>query len=288
MNILETPREMLASPAEDIVGRYRLVSLLELLEFNAKAFVEAQRQLTLIAGRLLAFDKKSVLADKMFGKKGLMEEITRDPEFFRRLLVQASLPMCAKATSDLIERSKEGSLKSFHIANLQENFERELATRVFLAIDFGSQPYYEQPFADWDACIKRFPDTQDDIEEMNKCFALSRYTAAVFHSLLVVEHGLIALGKRIGVTDPKLGWDATYKQLGRLINDRSLIPANLDFNFLEQTKSRLDSMKLAWRNKVNHAAGKLSVEKTGFGHKSTQEVILACRSFMRLLADELP
>jgi hypothetical protein len=92
--------------------------------------------------------------------------------------------------------------------------------------------------------IERFPDCQDDIEEMNQCFALARYTASVFHSLLVVEHGLIALGHHIGVSDPKPGSDATYKELNRLVSNRAAIPANLDFNFLEQTKSRLDSMKM--------------------------------------------
>lgn len=111
----------------------------------------------------------------------------------------------------------------------------------------------------------------------------------MFHSLLVVEHGLIALGNHIGVSDPKPGWDATYRELDRLIRNRSALTGqHLNFNFLEQTKARLDSMKLAWRNKVNHAAGRLVIEKTGFSDVSAEEVIIACRSFMRHLAEGLP
>jgi hypothetical protein len=123
---------------------------------------------------------------------------------------------------------------------------------------------------------------------MNKCFALSRYTAAVFHSLLVAEHGVVKLGIHLGVTDPKPGWDATDKRLNWLLNNRASVPADLDFNFLEQTKARLDSMKLAWRNKVNHAAGRLMIEKSGFTDFAAEEVIIACRSFMRHLAAGLP
>jgi hypothetical protein len=47
-------------------------------------------------------------------------------------------------------------------------------------------------------------------------------------------------------------------------------------------------MKLAWCNKVNHAAGRLMIEKTGFTDVSAEEVIIACRSLMRHLAEGLP
>ena len=40
---------------------------------------------------------------------------------------------------------------------------------------------------------------------MNKCFALCRYTASMFHALQVAEWGAIKLGDYIGVTDPKKG-----------------------------------------------------------------------------------
>jgi hypothetical protein len=172
--------------------------------------------------------------------------------------------------------------------SLLKTIERELATRVFVSIPYERRKRFSQPVHGWEAIIESFPSAQEDIQEMNKCYALSRYTAAVFHSLLVVEHGLIKLGHQIGVDDPKPGWDATYKRLGWLLSNRSSIPAELDSNFLEQTKARLDSMKLAWRNKVNHAAGKLLVEKTGFTDVSAEEVVVACRSFMRHLAEGLP
>lgn len=48
---------------------------------------------------------------------------------------------------------------------------------------------------------------------MNKCFALSRYTAAMFHAMQIAELGAIELGDYIGVIDPKKGWGATEKSL---------------------------------------------------------------------------
>jgi len=171
---------------------------------------------------------------------------------------------------------------------LSVTIEGELRTRLFFSLSAKEQDRFEQPLKDWESIIAKFPDATDDIGEMNRCVAMTRYTAAVFHSLLVVEHGLVALGTYIGVTDPKLGWDATYKRLCVLVNDRKAIPAVITFNFVEQVKTRLDGMKMAWRNKVNHAAGRLLIEKTGFSDVYAEEVIVACRSFMRFLAEELP
>jgi len=158
---------------------------------------------------------------------------------------------------------------------------------VFLAVPLERRDIFAQPIKGWDTVISAFPETQEDVEEMNKCYALSRYAAAVFHSLLVVEHGLIRLGERLSVKDKKVGWDSTYNTLTSLLKNRESVPENLDFGLLEQIKARLDSMKLAWRNKVNHAAGRLAVESTGFTDISAEEVIVACRSFMRLLAERM-
>jgi hypothetical protein len=198
------------------------------------------------------------------------------------------LDISAKNAADLLQRVQARDLKKHDALNLLQTIERELTGRVFLSVPYDRCKAFSKPLEGWQHLLDVFPDAQEDIEEMNKCYALSRYTAAVFHSLLVVEHGLIRLGHYIGVTDPKLGWDATYKRLSWLLNNRASVPPDLDFNFLEQTKARLDSMKLAWRNKVNHAAGKLQIEKTGFTDFAAEEVIIACRSFMRHLAEGLP
>jgi hypothetical protein len=136
---------------------------------------------------------------------------------------------------------------------------------------------------------KRFPAATEDIEEMNKCYALCRYSASVFHSLLVMEHGLVALGKLLGVTDPKEGWDASCKKLEAIVKaGRNANPTELEFEFIEQVNVCIQTIKLAWRNKVNHATGKPVVMHGGFAPYVAEETIAATRSFMRRLAEGLP
>ena len=223
------------------------------------------------------------------GKRKRLVALRERLQVLRSHFENIQLIYCVENVDTLLNKLERNKfLESSDIAGLEDNLARELKGRVFLSVASERQVYFREPLKAWESVTQTFPNSQEDIEEMNKCYALSRYTAAVFHSLLVVEHGLIKLGNEIGVDDPKAGWDATYKRLAVLLSNRASIPAELEFNFLEQTKARLDSMKLAWRNKVNHAAGKLLVEKTGFTDVSAEEVIVACRSFMRHLAEGLP
>jgi hypothetical protein len=136
----------------------------------------------------------------------------------------------------------------------------------------------------WEEILARFPDATRDVEEMNKCFALSRYTAAMFHALHVAEWGAINLGNYIGVTDPKKGWGATEKRLRQLVDGgHSKLPQQLaaKFEFLEQMNREVDSLVLAWRHKVDHAVNHLAiVPNTDFTPDIAGHIIGAVRIFM--------
>jgi hypothetical protein len=195
-------------------------------------------------------------------------------------------PVSLEHISEVLRKIELGyEIGGRDIRELQDAIDRELSTVVFFAIPSARVEYIKEPTEGWEVVIEKFPETQDDIEEMRKCFGLSRYTAAVFHSLLVVEHGLINLGSRIGVNDPKPGWDATLNRVEWLLKNRGAVPQGVEFSFVEQIRARLESMKHAWRNKVNHASGRLVVERGGINDLIAEEIIMASRSFMRLLAD---
>jgi hypothetical protein len=91
------------------------------------------------------------------------------------------------------------------LMSLLDRFTDELETKAFLQIASARTSYFDHPQRGWEKIIVRFLDCLEDVEEMNRCFALSRYTAAMFHSLRIAEHGAIALGEYLGVVDPKKG-----------------------------------------------------------------------------------
>ena len=167
----------------------------------------------------------------------------------------------------------------------------EMAGKTFWTMSTREAELYRRPRNGWEAIIERFPDTVTDIEEASKCFALSRYAAAVFHSVQVVEAGLIELGKVIGVTDPLSGWTATTNCLQRIMkkgHDARTQFERQHFSFLEQMHGTVEGLKNAWRNKISHAQGKLTLLTADFSPEVAEEILFATRAFMRRLATDAP
>ena len=130
-----------------------------------------------------------------------------------------------------------------------------------------------------------------DVEEASKCFALSRYAAAIFHSIQVVETGLIELGTYIAVNDSRSGWTAVTNQLTAIIKKKHGDRTDFEkenFEFLEQIHGTIEGLKNAWRNKISHAQGKLTLMTKDFSPEVAEEILFASRAFMRRLATGLP
>jgi hypothetical protein len=167
----------------------------------------------------------------------------------------------------------------------------EMRGRFFWSLSIRETEYYIRPWNGWEKIISRFPDTLEKVEEASKCFALSRYAAAVFHSLQVIEVGLIELGTFMDVKDPLSGWTAVSNRLnsimGKKYNERTDFERQ-NFEFLEQVQGTVEALKNAWRNKISHAQGKLVLMTTDFTPEIAEEIIFATRAFMRRLAEGLP
>jgi len=162
---------------------------------------------------------------------------------------------------------------------------------VFFAVEPSAAVRYNNPRAGWQEAIRRFPEIGSDVEEASKCFALSRFAGSVFHSTQVVEFGTIALGKFVGVTDPRPGFTATTTMLKKLIaTPYPQWPPEMQKHseFLKQLHERLLALEMAWRNKISHAEGKLTLLTADFVPDVAEEIITASRAFMRRLATDLP
>jgi len=256
-------------------------TLSELLRFYAESYVRLARLLhdlylalytdELSKGQTTQEDRRAAIWGLM-AAKNMCEEI--------------GLQVCCKHVDEL--SAKEDSLLAADIKALQENIERELSCHFFVGVPAGRIEAFTKGLKGWENIAKEFPAATEDIEEMSKCFALCRYSAAVFHSLLVAEHGLVRLGQKIGVTDPKEGWDASTRKLAQIVtagHDKNATA--LDFAFLEQLSAAVQAMKFAWRNKVNHATGKPLVMGGGFPEYVAEDIISATRNFMRQIAEGL-
>jgi hypothetical protein len=261
------------------------VSLLELLRFYPETYVRMAKSLFNLQV-CVQIDRSS--GDGKFAADTEMGLEVNLP-LVKSLCEEIGLQVSAKHAQELIFKNEQGDIHEHDIEGLSDNIQRELSCRFYVGISEDRKEAFCKSLKGWETVLNKFPSATEDIEEMNKCYALCRYSASVFHSLLVMEHGLVALGKYISVTDPKEGWDASCRRLDSIVKaGRNSIAPGLDFEFLEQVNASIQAIKQAWRNKVNHATGKPIVMHGGFAPYVSEETIAATRSFMRRLAEGLP
>jgi hypothetical protein len=231
---------------------WRFTNLLELLRMYAELYCQLEAHLATVAVQTTIVDATST--DKIIGTLIVrLQEMKIECE-------KIQLTATADSIDTLLDRWRRYSDKNLlreHCAGTSNCLHSELKRRVCFIMPKTSQDLYASPLKGWEPVAEMFPEAKDDIEEVSFCLAFGRHGGAVFHVLLVVEFGIIRLGKFLGVTDPKLGWDATCHTLDKILVDgRNKCPRRLKkhFAFLELVNKDIQSMKLAWRNKVNHAA----------------------------------
>jgi hypothetical protein len=273
-------------------GKSRLWSLGEIMKpFHAHLYIAYVRGMETV---------QNGLNEKWFGRQLLpMIDLAKAREVFQNNLEMckelgliASTVSAHRVVNLLSETSPSQERIRALVVELQDRMIDEMSMPRFLSLTVDEAAYYNKPTRGWAEVIERFPSAIIDIEEMGKCFALSRYAGAVFHSIQAIECGLIEFGKFLEVNDPISGWTAVSKRLDLLVNQTKypdLAPRYKDnFAFLEQMHGTVDSLKNAWRNKISHAHGRLVLMTSEFSPDVAEEIMVASRSFMRRLATEMP
>lgn len=177
------------------------------------------------------------------------------------------------------------------ITMLRTTLMAELDATVFLPVSAADARYYREPARDWEEVIARFPEASDDIKEASRCYALGRYPASIYHCMQALEHGLLALGRFMGVEDPKSGFTAVSNALERVLKAR--YDDLSDFQkehrpLFEQLNRPIQAIKDACRNKVDHAQGRAVLLRADFSPSIAMEIYTSTQGFLRRLATELP
>jgi hypothetical protein len=272
---------------------YRLISWWDMEQFSAAEFYSIAENLGILIQNA-RFDSDRNISTK------LSEEQRQS----FGLLLDGVLDKCEKLRLKVsVEAARDAirSIKWEHavfnelgpaIEEVSNTIRREMRTRYFLSLTTDEAERYNEWDAEWKPVITRFGETMRDVEEMQKCFALARYSASMFHALHVAEWGAIHLGKFIGVTDQRPGWGPTERKLRELIRvGHSAATGSLKgkFDLLEQMHREIDSMVLAWRHKVDHAANHLAIlPNAEFTPEVAKHIIESVKVFMQRLIDGIP
>src|ERR1700719_4665247 len=97
---------------------------------------------------------------------------------------------------------------------------QELLNRVFVEPEPRYKQYYEQTLLLGQSVFDAFPSANDDIYEAGMCLALERATACVMHLNRVLECGLLALARALGV-EQQTDWGAYLRKIERTLDERT-------------------------------------------------------------------
>jgi len=191
------------------------------------------------------------------------------------------------AKSDDWKRVLDPSRFQGEVSILRKRIDDQLAGVEFFSIEPGKSAYILDPYPFGLEVANAFPSAIVDLEESNKCFAFSRYTASVFHLMRVIEVGLRALGKSLN--DPSLdpknnpNWGTILsrcdKELAKRPSQRSPDWGS-DEEFFSNATANLRAVKDAWRNRTMHV-------EISYDEARATDVRSTVRVFMRHLATKL-
>lgn len=167
-------------------------------------------------------------------------------------------------------------------ANANERLRDESECCKLLRIFPDNEQYYEQPRDKWGKVPDQFRSAIADLEEAGKCLALERSTACVFHLMRVMECGLKAVARELGIPYAP-SWESYLDQIDRQLRLK-WVNKDPDWKkvepFFRDVAANLYTIKVAWRNPTMHIV-------RNYTHEEAIDVHSSVRAFMRHLSEHV-
>jgi HEPN domain-containing protein len=171
------------------------------------------------------------------------------------------------------------------ITGLRTSLGVELDQTLFLHVKYEDGRFYRDPLDGVSNDVHdNFSSVLEDCREAARCYALGRYNASVFHSMRVLEIGLIALGSNLNVpAAANKNWHELLKQIEKAVDE--IGPSSdpdwrANRQWYSDAATQFRYVKDAWRNDIMHV-------HQPYTQRRAQEVLMATRSFMCQIATRL-
>lgn len=173
------------------------------------------------------------------------------------------------------------------ISMIQQLLKKEMREKVFVYIPPEKAKFFTSklnPYLFGKDVFIAFPSARFDVQESGCCLATARATGCAFHLMRVLETGLMAFGKKFGISLEHTNWKPALDGIESQIKKMRFDPAWKDTPDVKekqeayaQASSHFLIIKDAWRNFTAHARGKFTEEEA-------ERLLDNTRSFMQKLA----
>lgn len=167
---------------------------------------------------------------------------------------------------------------------------KELISRQFVPISKDRTDYAENRALFGDCVKSAFPSADSDIRECGNCLTVETWSAAVFHLMRAVEHGLRALARDRRIALPKKAvldlatWETIIRELEKTEIAIQGYPATLareaQFEFYHGAMMEFKRFKNKFRNRIMHT-------REDYDRDEAHSAFTHVRAFMQILATRI-
>jgi hypothetical protein len=272
-----------ASEPESPANIYRIFDLITMKRFYADRLLSISRTASILAQSCSAGYSK-LKASPVFRDNGTAQELHQ----FEKDCEELGLVVSAAEIRRLRKGIEEYDLTTETLANLAHCVIKvlgsELEACLFFKIGPGHSnlldplPHFGEDVSDL------FPGASTDIAEASACLALERYPSCVFHSMLVLEHGLRWICLELSIPFPPFEqWQGILRdidqELAKITPQKTDIKGRERKEFLAGLSAHFKMVKDGWRNHVTHGRG------TNYGAGATESIYRSVRQVMIEIAE---
>lgn len=245
-----------------------VVSLLTMLEFAARDYVEIAHQFGVVLATLRTDKPKeldlgntiqTLLAET--NRLGLL--VTREAlgEFLLEMIRLnpdgvAAIGIGAERTFQFTNTGLNSERTCHHIETIYSTLKAELRTTLFKVIPKERAKYNDSEWLKGPDLQTKFPIAFKELERGGICYSLGQPTASVFHSMRALESGLSALAKPFAISTALDNWQTIIEQIEKAVRNLGTQQKSQqksdDESFYGAATSHLYFVKNAWRNHVSH------------------------------------
>lgn len=267
----------------------RIVSLSDMLRFHAVSFTAAVAKLQHAESALVSqwLTESDILSDQQaeinMALADVVEACAALP-LSSGVLEQAKMVQSRVGECLLFDHQRSALIAV--IQHLRQLILDNLTQHLFLLVPADrkellaqNKPLFGRPV------IERFPAAYRDIAAAGSCLGTDQWTAAVFHLMRVLEHGLRDLADRVKAEFPTAieleNWKNIIDKIESQIRTQEKLPKSQqksdDLEFYTKAASQFWHFKEAWRNHVAHS-------RATYDETEAFNVYNAVKHFMQQLA----
>jgi hypothetical protein len=207
-------RRLAGSDAGQCGHLYGVVSLLAMLEFSAREYVEWSHHIGVALGSVC---KKPVSNDLYKAFNRMMSETTRlNLPATKQHMAEMILEMM-DANPEKSSLSADGDLRitdatldaprlCHHIESIYTSLKAELRAILFKAVPSEKRKYCDPEWLIKTNIYSKFPELVDEFQRAGRCFAYGENTACIFHLMRVSEFCLRRIADSLNVPFNPRSW----------------------------------------------------------------------------------